>query len=202
MRSLHILHHALLLLLLAVGEVSAQQTGNASKTVEFADRLQIWRQSQDLEERITVGEELVARESELTTWPLSEPREKVRAELRFVVGSAYAMRPRGVRADNLESAIGHLKVVLGIWTREADTQDWARIHNNLGIAYWGRIRGDRADNQEEAIAHFEAALMVFTRERMHASGRSCRTISASSTGTGSAGSAATTWRGRSPWRPR
>ena len=164
MRSLHILHHALLLLLLAVGEVSAQQTGNASKTVEFADRLQIWRQSQDLEERITVGEELVARESELTTWPLSEPREKVRAELRFVVGSAYAMRPRGVRADNLESAIGHLKVVLGIWTREADTQDWARIHNNLGIAHWGRIRGDRADNQEEAIAHFEAALTVFTRD--------------------------------------
>ena len=165
MRSLHILHHALLLLLLlAVGEVSAQQTVNASKTVEFADRLQIWRQSQDLEERITVGEELVARESELTIWPLSEPREKVRAELRFVVGSAYAMRPRGVRADNLESAIGHLKVVLGIWTREADTQDWARIHNNLGIAHWGRIRGERADNQEEAIAHFEAALTVFTRD--------------------------------------
>jgi CHAT domain-containing protein/tetratricopeptide (TPR) repeat protein len=165
MRSLHILHHALLLLLLAVAEVSAQQIGSASKTVEFADRLQIWRQSQDLEERIAVGEELVARESKLTTWPLSEPREKVRAELRFVVGSAYAMRPRGVRAENLESAIGHLKVVLGLWTREADTQDWARIHNNLGIAYWGRIRGERADNQEEAIAHFEAALTVFTRDR-------------------------------------
>jgi len=151
-------------LLLAVGEVSAQQTDNASKGVEFADRLQIWRQSQGLEERITVGEELVAREGELITWPLSEPREMVRAELRFVVGSAYAMRPRGVRADNLESAIGHLKVVLGIRTREADAQDWARIHNNLGIAYWARIRGERADNQEEAIAHFEAASTVFTRD--------------------------------------
>ena len=164
MRSLHIIPRALLLLLLAVGEVSAQPTGNASKTIEFADRLQIWRQAQDLEERILVGEELLARESELTAWPLSEPQEKVRAELRFVVGSAYAMRPRGVRADNLESAIGHLKVVLGIWTREADTQAWARVHNNLGIAYWGRIRGERADNQEEAIAHFEAALTVFTRD--------------------------------------
>ena len=106
----------------------------------------------------------MAREGELATWPLSEPRERVRAELRFVVGSAYAVRPRGVRADNLESAIGHLKAVLGIWTREADTQDWARLHNNIGIAYWGRIRGERADNQEEAIAHFEAALTVFTRD--------------------------------------
>ena len=164
MRSLHILHRALLLLLLAVGQVSAQQADGASKAVEFAGRLQDWRQSQDLDEKIAVGEELVARESELTTWPLSESRERVRAELRFVVGSAYAMRPRGVRADNLESAIGHLKVVLGIWTREADTQEWARAHNNLGIAHWGRIRGERADNQEEAIAHFEAALTVFTRD--------------------------------------
>jgi CHAT domain-containing protein/tetratricopeptide (TPR) repeat protein len=163
-RSLHILHRALLLLLLAVGQVSAQQADGASKAVEFAGRLQDWRQSQDLDEKIAVGEELVARESELTTWPLSESRERVRAELRFVVGSAYAMRPRGVRADNLESAIGHLKVALGIWTREADTQEWARAHNNLGIAHWARIRGERADNQEEAIAHFEAALTVFTRD--------------------------------------
>jgi CHAT domain-containing protein/tetratricopeptide (TPR) repeat protein len=164
-RRLHILQRALLLLLFAVGEVSAQQTDNPSKTAEFADRLQTWRQAQDLEQKIAVGEELVAREGEVTTWSLSEPREKVRAELRFVVGSAYAMRPRGVRADNLEHAIGHFKVVLGIWTRAADTQDWARLHNNLGIAYWGRIRGERADNQEEAIAHFEAALTVFTREK-------------------------------------
>jgi CHAT domain-containing protein/tetratricopeptide (TPR) repeat protein len=163
-RSLHILHRTLLLLLVAVGEVSAQQIDNASKTVEFADRLQIWRQTKDLEEKITVGEELVAREVELTSWSLSEPREKVRAELRFLVGSAYAVRPRGVRADNLENAIGHFKVVLGIWTREADTEDWARVHNNLGIAYWGRIRGERADNQEEAIAHFETALTVFRRD--------------------------------------
>jgi CHAT domain-containing protein/tetratricopeptide (TPR) repeat protein len=163
-RSLHILHRALLLLLLAVGQVCAQQTDGAGKAAEYADRLEAWRQSQDVEEKIALGEELVAREGELTTWPLSEPRERVRAELRFVVGSAYAVRPRGVRADNLESAIGHLKVVLGIWTREADAQDWARAHNNVGIAYLGRIRGERADNQEEAIAHFEAALTVFTRE--------------------------------------
>ena len=164
MHSLHILHRALLLLLLAVGQVSAQQADSASKAAEFADRLEVWRQSQDIEEKIALGEELAAREGELATWPLSEPRERVRAELRFVVGSAYAVRPRGVRADNLESAIGHLKAVLGIWTREADAQDWARLHNNLGIAYWGRIRGERADNQEEAIAHYEAALTVFTRD--------------------------------------
>ena len=164
MRSLHILHRTLLLLLLAVGQVAAQQTDSPGKAAEFADRLEVWRQSQDIEEKIALGEELVAREGELATWPLSEPRERVRAELRFVVGSAYAVRPRGVRADNLESAIGHLKAVLGIWTREADTQDWARLHNNIGIAYWGRIRGERADNQEEAIAHYEAALTVFTRD--------------------------------------
>ncbi|HEU0060929.1 MAG TPA: CHAT domain-containing protein [Hyphomicrobiaceae bacterium] len=164
MRNLHILHHTLLILLLAVGEVSAQQADNPSKSVEFADRLQIWRQSQDLEEKISVGEELVAREGALAPWPLAEPREQVRAELGFVVGSAYVMRPRGVRADNLESAISHLKAALGIRTREANAQDWARVHNSLGIAYWARIRGERADNQEEAIAHFEAALTVFTRD--------------------------------------
>ena len=202
MRSLHFIPRALLLLLLAVGEVSAQPTGNASKTIEFADRLQIWRQAQDLEERILVGEELLARESELAAWPLSEPQEKVRAELRFVVGSAYAMRPRGVRADNLESAIGHLKVVLGIWTREADTQAWARVHNDLGIAYWGRIRGERADNQETAIAHFEAALTVFTRDGGAREWAQLQNNLAIVYWSRIRGERARTWRGRSPYSRR
>jgi hypothetical protein len=104
-RSLHILHRAVLILLLAAGEVWAQQPDSGGKAAEFPDRLEAWRQSQDVEERIALGEELLGREGELSAWPIAEPRERVRAELRFVVGSTYAMRPRGVRADNIEKAI-------------------------------------------------------------------------------------------------
>ena len=88
----------------------------------------------------------------------------MRAELRFIVGSAYAMRPRGcgLTTSRAPSVISKSCSVFG--HARPTTQDWARIHNNLGIAYWGRIRGERADNQEEAIAHFEAALTVFTRD--------------------------------------
>ena len=114
-----------------------------------------WQQLQDNEQRIVLGETLLAREASLDPWPLAAARELVRAELLFGTASAYVARPTGSRADNIEAAINRFEAALPAWTFERDPQNWATLRNNLGIAYWARIRGERADNQERAIAHFE-----------------------------------------------
>lgn len=131
---------------------------------EFADQFSRWQQIQDHEQRIALGEALLARTASLEPWPLAAEREYVRAELQFGVASAYVNRPTGVRADNIENAIAQFEAALPAWTFERHPQNWATLRNNLGIAYWARIRGERADNQERAIAHFESALLIFTRE--------------------------------------
>ncbi len=140
------------------------QTVPQAKEGEFPALLQRWRQIEDPEQKTALGEELLAREAALSSWPLAAARASVRAEIRFAVGSAYIARALGVRADNLEKAIAHLEAALTTSIRDSVPQDWARTHNNLGIAYWNRIRGERADNQERAIAHFEAALTVLSRQ--------------------------------------
>jgi CHAT domain-containing protein/tetratricopeptide (TPR) repeat protein len=131
---------------------------------DFGSLYRHWQQSQNAEDRIGLGERLLALEPTLTTWPIDAPRPGVRAEIQFELGNAYVGRQTGTRAENLEQAIAHLDAVLAIWTRETNAQSWARTHNNLGIAYWARVQGELADNQEKAIAHFEAAATVFTRE--------------------------------------
>ncbi len=148
---------ALMIALGAYGPARAQQPEG-----DFAPLFTSWQQAQDNEQRITLGEALLAREASLTTWPLTAAREHVRAELQFGVASAYVNRPTGIRADNIEAAIRHFEAALPAWTFESDPQNWATLRNNLGIAYWARIRGERTDNQERAIAHFEQALRVFT----------------------------------------
>jgi CHAT domain-containing protein/tetratricopeptide (TPR) repeat protein len=143
---------------------AAAQKRQVAGTSDFAGSMARWQQATDPEQRIELGEQLLAREPSVRSWPLQETRERVKAELRFGVGSAYVARLRGVRADNLEKGIAHLEAALPIWTREADPENWGRVNNNLGIAYWARVRGARADNQEKSIAHFEAALALFSRE--------------------------------------
>ena len=142
---------------------SAQEIGTRSAASEFPALYQRWQQARDPEQKIALGETLLAAEAALSTWPLQQARGSVMAEARFELGSAYVARPTGVRADNLEKGIAHLEAALSTWTHEKDPQSWAQAHNNLAIAYWGRIRGVGADNQEKAIAHFEAALTVLTR---------------------------------------
>jgi CHAT domain-containing protein/tetratricopeptide (TPR) repeat protein len=139
-------------------EQARQQDG------QFAALYERWQQEQDPERRIPLGEELLALEQAQKSWPLAVSRARLRAEVSFELGSAYAIRPRGVRADNLERAIGYFDAALQEFTFANDPQEWARAHNNAGIAHWSRVRGERADNQERAIAHFEAALKVFTRD--------------------------------------
>ncbi len=118
----------------------------------------------DSEQKIALGERALLLEPALSNWTLNIARDSLKGELWFGLGSEYANRALGVRAENLEKAIAHFESALTVFTREADPQNWASAHNNVGIAYWGRIRGDRADNQEKAIGHFEAALTVFSRD--------------------------------------
>ncbi len=158
-------------LLMAVGIAVASapavaQQGKSPQTQasELASTYQAWQRTRDTDEKLALGERALALAPAVARWPLDISRRRFEAELSAGLGALYVSRTRGVFADNLEKAIGHLQSALTIWTRDADAQDWAMTHNNLGIAYWQRIRGERADNQETAIAHFEAALSVFSRE--------------------------------------
>ena len=143
---------------------TAQTAPGEAPAAEVADLLERWQQAQTAEERISVGERLIALESQSGVLSKGADRPAAKADVYFVLGSAYTERADGVRADNLEKAIAHLESALTLWTREAEPQNWAVVHNNLGMAYWSRIQGQRVDNQEKAAAHFEAALTVFSRK--------------------------------------
>jgi hypothetical protein len=136
------------------------------KAAEFVQLYEHWRQTQDPEEKIALGEQALALEPVLKEWPWQSPRERVRGELWFNLGQAYADRIRGAWPENLEKAIAAYQAALTVFTREALPREWATTQNNLAIAYVDRIRGDRADNLEKAIAAHDAALTVRTREAL------------------------------------
>ena len=149
---------------LAAPLARAQQDDARGRTGDFARLHERWQQTQDPEQKIALGEQVLSLELALTTWPLEVARERIRAEISFELGSAYLVRGSGGRAANLETAIAHFEATLTVWTREASPEDWARSHNNAAVAYMNRIRGERADNQDKAIAHLEAASTVFSRD--------------------------------------
>lgn len=165
---LHLLRLVLLSFVIVVASpafLAAQQNNQASvQAAEFSALLQRWQGVQDPEEKIALGERLLALEGMIAVWPPELDRRRAKADMRFGLGSAFIARADGVRADNLEKAVAHLEAALAIWTREEMPEDWAVTHNNLGLAYWARIRGQRVDNQEKAAAHFEAALTFFSRD--------------------------------------
>ncbi len=149
----------------AAPSASAQQAqvADEQKAAAFSDLLEHWRQIQDVEQKVKVGEQLLAAEAALTSWPLDRPREAVRADIAFELGSAYLARVHGDRADSLEKAIAHFEAALNGWTRKTAPLAWARTHNNLAIAYTNRIRGERAGNLELAIANLKAAEPILSR---------------------------------------
>jgi CHAT domain-containing protein len=166
-----IVRHVFIILLtaaaLAAGVVMRLPQAHAQSQQQedaFATLYTRWQQTTDPEQRISIGEELLTLEPSQKSWSLTVSRERFWAELSLGIGSVYAIRSRGIRADNLERAVAHLDNAVQNFSFASDPQNWARAHNNAGIAYWSRIRGERADNQERAIAHFEAALKVFTRD--------------------------------------
>ena len=146
---------------------TAQHADGASdqKAAEFSELLETWRQVQDIERKVAMGEQVLAAEAGLGTWPLETPRESVKADIAFELGSTYLARTQGEHAGNLERAIACFAIALEGWTRATAPVDWARAHNNLAIAYTNRIRGERAGNLELAIAHLKAAEPILSRER-------------------------------------
>jgi CHAT domain-containing protein/tetratricopeptide (TPR) repeat protein len=71
----------------------------------------------------------------------------------------------GDHASSLEQKISALEQQLsrGAW-REANPEEWARCHHNLGEYIRMRGTGDAAKNRLRAIAHFESALEVFAQD--------------------------------------
>ena len=151
-------------------QVLAQQVeaGQKQKAAEFVRLYERSKQTQDPDEKVTLAERLLALEPALMDWPLPTARERVKGELWFDAGYAYAdvHRFHGDRAESLEKAIAAYEAALAVFTREALPHDWANTQNNLAIAYAERIRGERADNLEKAIVAYEAALTVRTREAL------------------------------------
>ncbi|MCX6033179.1 MAG: CHAT domain-containing protein [Chloroflexi bacterium] len=88
------------------------------------------------------------------------------ATLQDALGKSLAQSPLGIRAENLEQAIGHYQQALEVRTRQIFPEQWAATQNNLAIAYLDRIRGERAENLEEAIKHCQQALEVRTRQAL------------------------------------
>ena len=95
-------------------QVFAQQVGGGQqqKAAEFVRLYERWEQTQDTEEKIALGEQVLALEPALKDWPLQAPRERVKGELWFDLGYAYRDRIRGDRADNLEKAIAAYEAAL------------------------------------------------------------------------------------------
>ena len=142
-------------------QAAVEQQQNAAELVRLYDR---WKETQDAEDKIKLGEQVLTLEPVLKDWPLLAAREHIKGELWFELGYAYVNRIAGDRADNLEKAITAYEMALPSFILNAMVGEWATTQNNLANAFWNRIRGDRADNLEKTIAAYETSLRVFTRE--------------------------------------
>ena len=93
--------------------------------------------------------------------------QDIRSSLGLVIGNFSTVPQQfnlGNNTINLEIAIAGYEVALMFFTRQEDSEDWARTQNNLGNAYSQRIRGEKADNIERAIYFYHASLEIYTRE--------------------------------------
>jgi CHAT domain-containing protein/tetratricopeptide (TPR) repeat protein len=157
-----------LLLLAALGPAgvfaaSPQAPTLTAADTEAAEGLERLRQTSDIEQKIALGEQLLAAPTNPAPDVQGVPRGSIRAQIEFELGSAYLARQRGEHADNQEQAIAHLQAALSGWEKDTGSLDWAHAHNNLAIAYTNRIRGEKADNIEVAISHLEAAEPVLAK---------------------------------------
>jgi CHAT domain-containing protein len=82
------------------------------------------------------------------------------------LATAYYVRIRGDKAQNIEAAIAAYQQALTVATKAAMPVEWAETTMNLGSAYLGRIQGDKAQNVEAAIAAYQQSLTVRTQANM------------------------------------
>ena len=125
-----------------------QPKKNAAALARLYER---WQQTQDVEQRIALGEQILPLEKSLQDWPLQGERNHVKGELWFGLGNAYLDSIRGDRADNQDRAIASYEAALTVFTREVLPREWAQTLHNLAIAYGSRIGGDRADNMRKRL---------------------------------------------------
>jgi CHAT domain-containing protein/tetratricopeptide (TPR) repeat protein len=143
---------------------SAQSELEEQKVAEFMRLSELWRKTNDFEQKIAAVKGLLRLEPELRQLPVQASREQVKCGLLITLGDSYEQRRRGERADNLERAIETDEAALAVCKRETLPEKWAQTQNNLAVAYAQRIRGVRVDNLEKAIEANESALTVYTRQ--------------------------------------
>jgi CHAT domain-containing protein/tetratricopeptide (TPR) repeat protein len=131
---------------------------------EFEDLLNRVPTASDPDERIRLIDTVLALTDDIKDWPLKASREKVRAVLLGMRGTAYADRTDGHRSDNIERSITSLESSVAIAAAANLSPELAASQNNLGIVYQDRIQGSRRDNIERAIAAHQAALKFFRPE--------------------------------------
>jgi CHAT domain-containing protein/tetratricopeptide (TPR) repeat protein len=114
------------------------------------------------------GPQDMPRQIELHRYALALVNRDQQPELWGTLHNDMANRllanPQGIRADNIEQAIGHYQQALEVFTRHTFPIPWAVAHNNLGDAYCLRILGEHADNLEQAIGHYQQTLEVAKRD--------------------------------------
>jgi hypothetical protein len=92
------------------------------------------------------------------------------ARVRFILGDAYlALGDQSGQDEPLREAIASYSLVLQIFTRSHDPNNWAMIQNNLGTALQevGEHESVEAGTThlQQAVAAYNAALLEFTRNR-------------------------------------
>jgi len=88
------------------------------------------------------------------------------AGIHSLLGQAYVLLigTRKRPEDLPDRAIHHLELALGMVTKEADPDRWAKLIGNLALAYEFRRTGDRKANIQRAIDYFRQTEEVFSRD--------------------------------------
>jgi len=74
--------------------MAQEQASERQDPSELARLYERWQETQEPEQKIALGEQALALERALVDWPLPAERDRVKGELNFQVGFAYAMRPQ------------------------------------------------------------------------------------------------------------
>ena len=186
-------------LCVAVGTAQAQQDMRAQEqsAADLAAAYQAWQQPRDTEEKISLGERVLALEPDVEAWSLPIPRQRLKAELSAGLGALYVARARGVPADNLEKAIEFLQAAVTTWTREADPRTGQRHTMHLASPTGSAFAANVPTTRRPRSPILRPRRLSSHARLCRNSGRNCKTTSPSSTGAAFGAIARRTWKRRS-----